>query len=93
MLRRTEGIVLRTFPFGEADLIVTFLTADFGLIKVFAKSPRKIKSRFGSQKATREQVSGSRLLPNLLLILRGLLAKKTLTFRDLPSPISCTPFR
>jgi DNA repair protein RecO (recombination protein O) len=48
MLRRTEGIVLRTFPFGEADLIVTFLTADFGLIKVFAKSPRKIKSRFGS---------------------------------------------
>ena len=48
MLRRTEGIVLRTFPFGEADLIVTFLTPDFGLIKVFAKSPRKIKSRFGS---------------------------------------------
>jgi len=48
MLRRTEGIVLRTFPFGEADLIVTFLTFDFGLIKVFAKSPRKIKSRFGS---------------------------------------------
>ena len=48
MLRRTEGIVLRTFPFGEADLIVTFLTSDFGLIKVFAKSPRKIKSRFGS---------------------------------------------
>ena len=48
MLRRTEGIVLRTTPFGEADLIVTYLTNDFGLIKVFAKSPRKIKSRFGS---------------------------------------------
>jgi DNA repair protein RecO (recombination protein O) len=48
MLRRTEGIVLRTFPFGEADLIVTFLTHDCGLIKVFAKSPRKIRSRFGS---------------------------------------------
>lgn len=48
MIRRTEGIVLRNFPFGEADLIVTFLTTDFGLIKVFAKSPRKIKSRFGS---------------------------------------------
>jgi DNA repair protein RecO (recombination protein O) len=48
MLRRTEGIVLRTFPFAEADLIVTFLTHDYGLMKVFAKSPRKIKSRFGS---------------------------------------------
>jgi DNA repair protein RecO (recombination protein O) len=47
MLKRTEGIVLRTFPFGEADLIVTYLTPDFGLIKLFAKSPRKIKSRFG----------------------------------------------
>ncbi len=48
MLRRTEGIVLRTVPFGEADLIVTYLTPDYGLIKLFAKSPRKIKSRFGS---------------------------------------------
>jgi DNA repair protein RecO (recombination protein O) len=48
MLKRTEGIVLKTTPFGEADLIVTYLTYDFGLIKTFAKSPRKIKSRFGS---------------------------------------------
>lgn len=48
MLRRTEGIVLRTIPFGEADLIVTYLTEDLGLIKAFAKSPRKIRSRFGS---------------------------------------------
>lgn len=48
MLKRTEGIVLKTVPFGEADLIVTYLTPDFGLLKLFAKSPRKIKSRFGS---------------------------------------------
>jgi DNA repair protein RecO (recombination protein O) len=48
MLKRTEGIVLRTIPFGEADLIVTYLTPDFGIVKLFAKSPRKIKSRFGS---------------------------------------------
>ena len=48
MLRRTEGIVLRTIPFGEADLIVTHITPDFGLLKTFAKSPRKFKSRFGS---------------------------------------------
>lgn len=48
MLHRTEGIVLKTSPFGEADLIVTYLTNDFGIIRTFAKSPRKIKSRFGS---------------------------------------------
>jgi len=48
MLKRTEGIVLKTVPFGEADLIVTYLTPDLGLLKVFARSPRKIRSRFGS---------------------------------------------
>jgi DNA repair protein RecO (recombination protein O) len=48
MLHRTEGIVLRTSPFGEADTIVTYLTKDFGILKTFAKSPRKLKSRFGS---------------------------------------------
>ena len=48
MLKRTEGVVLKNFPLGEADLIVTYLTPDFGIIKAFAKSPRKIKSRFGS---------------------------------------------
>jgi DNA repair protein RecO (recombination protein O) len=48
MLNRTEGIVLKNTVFGEADLIVTYLTCDFGLLNVFAKSPRKIKSRFGS---------------------------------------------
>ncbi|MCE5194337.1 MAG: DNA repair protein RecO [Nitrospiraceae bacterium] len=48
MLKRTEGIVLKTTPFGEADLIVTYLTYDLGLAKAFAKSPRKTKSRFGS---------------------------------------------
>jgi len=48
MLKRTEGIVLKTLPFGEADLIVTYITPDLGLLKLFAKSPRKIRSRFGS---------------------------------------------
>jgi DNA repair protein RecO (recombination protein O) len=48
MLHRTEGIVLKTFPYGEADLIVTYLTGEYGVLKAFAKSPRKIKSRFGS---------------------------------------------
>jgi DNA repair protein RecO (recombination protein O) len=48
MLHRTEGIVLKTDPFGEADLIVTYLTSGYGIVRTFAKSPRKIKSRFGS---------------------------------------------
>lgn len=48
MLTRTEGIVLRTQKYGEADLIVTYLTSDRGIIKAFAKGPRKTKSRFGS---------------------------------------------
>jgi len=48
MLHRTEGIVLHSTPYGEADLIVTSLTRDFGIIRLFAKSPRKVGSRFGS---------------------------------------------
>lgn len=47
MQSRTEGIVLRASRFGEADTIVTYLTLDFGIKKAFAKSSRKIKSRFG----------------------------------------------
>jgi len=48
LLKRTEAIVLKTSAFSEADLIVTVLTRDYGLMKTFAKSTRKTKSRFGS---------------------------------------------
>ena len=48
MLTSTEGIVLKTQKYAEADLIVTYLTLNKGIIKAFAKSPRKTKSRFGS---------------------------------------------
>jgi DNA repair protein RecO (recombination protein O) len=48
MLTRTEGIILKTQKYGEADLIVTCLTSDKGIISAFARSPRKTKSRFGS---------------------------------------------
>jgi DNA repair protein RecO (recombination protein O) len=48
VLTRTEGIVLKTQKYGEADLIVTYLTSEKGIIKAFAKSPRKTRSRFGS---------------------------------------------
>jgi len=48
MLIKSEGIVLRSREYGEADLIVTYLTAERGILRAFARSPRKIKSRFGS---------------------------------------------
>ncbi|HKN19111.1 MAG TPA: DNA repair protein RecO, partial [Dissulfurispiraceae bacterium] len=48
MLKRTYGIVLKNSVFGEADLIVTYLTPNYGLLRAFAKSPRKVRSRFGS---------------------------------------------
>jgi len=48
MIKRTEAIVLKNTPFADADLIVTYLTRKYGLMKAFAKSPKKIKSRFGS---------------------------------------------
>jgi len=48
MLSRTEGIVLKNSPYAEADLFVTHLTSHMGLVRSIAKSPRKVKSRFGS---------------------------------------------
>jgi DNA repair protein RecO (recombination protein O) len=48
MYKRTEGIVLTTRTYAEADLIVSYLTKDYGIITVYAKSPRKVGSRFGS---------------------------------------------
>ncbi|MFN3739503.1 MAG: DNA repair protein RecO [Thermodesulfovibrionales bacterium] len=48
MLIRTKAIVLKNLAIQEADLIVTYLTEELGLVKAFAKSPRKTGSRFGS---------------------------------------------
>lgn len=48
MLIRTEGVVLKTFEYGDADLIATYFTKDYGLLKGFVKGVRKFKSRFGS---------------------------------------------
>lgn len=56
MLTRTEGIVLKTQKYGEADLIVTYLTSDRGIINAFAKAPEK--PRAGS-----EAVSNPLLMP------------------------------
>jgi DNA repair protein RecO (recombination protein O) len=46
-LLRAEGFVLRAYPLGEADKIVTFLTREEGKIQGVAKSARKSRRRFG----------------------------------------------
>jgi DNA repair protein RecO (recombination protein O) len=46
--RVSETYVLRTYPFREADLIVSFFTRDYGKLRGVARRARKPKSTFGS---------------------------------------------
>src|SRR6266853_4002695 len=46
--RVSETFVLRTYPFREADLIVSFLTRDLGKLRGVAKRARRPKSPFGA---------------------------------------------
>lgn len=46
--RVSESIVLRTYPFREADLVVSFLTRDQGILRGTARRARRPKSGFGS---------------------------------------------
>lgn len=68
--RASESFILRTYPFREADLIVSFFTRDQGKLRGIARRARKPKNTFGSglerlslvtvsysQKATRELVN------------------------------------
>lgn len=48
-LRSDQGIVLRSYPFGEADRVVVILSPNFGKIRAVAKGVRKTKSRFGGR--------------------------------------------
>lgn len=48
-LRNDQGIVLRGFPFGEADRVVVLLSPNSGKIRAVAKGVRKTKSRFGGR--------------------------------------------
>ena len=48
-LRRDQGIVLRSYPFGEADRVVVLLSPNNGKIRTVAKGVRKTKSRFGGR--------------------------------------------
>jgi DNA repair protein RecO (recombination protein O) len=46
--RVSEAFVLQTWPFREGDLIVSFLTRDFGKMRGVARRARRPKSGFGS---------------------------------------------
>ncbi len=46
--RVSDSFILRTYPFREADLIVSFFTRDRGKLRGVARRARKPKSPFGS---------------------------------------------
>src|ERR1700687_6150331 len=46
-LKESEAIVLRTYPFREADLLVTLFTRLEGKVRGVARSAKKSKRRFG----------------------------------------------
>ena len=48
-LYRCNGVVLRTYPLGEADRIVSFITDTRGKVRAVAKGIRKTKSRIGAR--------------------------------------------
>jgi DNA repair protein RecO (recombination protein O) len=46
--RVSESFVLRTYPFREADLVVSFFSRDWGKLRGIARRARRPKSAFGS---------------------------------------------
>ena len=46
--RESEALILRTYPFREADLIVSFFARDRGKLRGIARGVRRPKSRFGA---------------------------------------------
>lgn len=46
--RVSESLILRTYPYREADLIVSFLARDLGKLRGVAQRARRPKSKFGA---------------------------------------------
>jgi DNA repair protein RecO (recombination protein O) len=46
---KTEGVVLRTFRYGEADRVLHLYTRDRGRVGAMAKGVRRTKTRFGGR--------------------------------------------
>lgn len=47
MLKESEAIVLRTYPFRESDLLVTLFTRNDGKVRGVARAAKKSRRRFG----------------------------------------------
>ena len=48
MTSTSDSLILRSYPFGEADLIVSYFTRDQGKLRGVAKRVRKPKSPYGA---------------------------------------------
>lgn len=48
-IRNDQGIVLRGYPFGDADRVVVLLSPNHGKLRTVAKGVRKTTSRFGGR--------------------------------------------
>src|ERR1700741_2381672 len=46
--RETEAIILKTFPLGEADRLVSFFGRSSGRVRGVAAGARRVKNRYGS---------------------------------------------
>src|SRR5262245_47787076 len=46
-VRESEAIVLRSFPLGEGDRLVSFFSRTYGRLRGVASGARRPKSRFG----------------------------------------------
>src|SRR5260370_39126246 len=46
-LKESEAVVLRTYPLGEADLLVTLFTRTEGKVRGVARAAKKSQRRFG----------------------------------------------
>lgn len=51
-IRHDSGIVLRSYPFGEADKVVVLISPLHGKLRTVAKGVRKTKSKFGARLET-----------------------------------------
>lgn len=45
---KTEGLIIKKIPFGEADFLVRMLTRDFGKMDILAKGARKTASKLNA---------------------------------------------
>jgi DNA repair protein RecO (recombination protein O) len=69
-VRVSEAFILRTYPFQEGDLVVSFFTRDHGRLRGVAKRARRLKSAFGSSLERLSQVQVSYLQKESLELVR-----------------------